>query len=173
MNPLRSTGYVKRLHTFPTLTQQDLSQHQWHVARIYVQCFYERHEDTAGILLALFHDRGEKKVGDMPAPTKRHMAQHGGNFDAYEDEQADLIFRIDPDASLVQETRVKFCDSWELVEHCLYEEALGNTLLAEVKANAISYASERFQSLNYHDRCRAAFYVKSAYPGFTIKVEDE
>lgn len=170
MSLLRTTGYVKRLHAWPTVTQQDLAQHQWNVARIYVECFHTPDEDSNGILLALFHDRGEFIVGDLPAPSKRWIKEQGVDVDELEDKEAAKIFLL-PTASEKQQARVKFCDSWELVEHAIHERKLGNSLMLEVEKRALEYASERFKLLDERDRQCAAMYISWNYPQYRVEID--
>jgi 5'-deoxynucleotidase YfbR-like HD superfamily hydrolase len=171
MSILRRTGYVKRLHAWPTVTQQDLAQHQWNVARIYIECFHTPDEDSAGIQHALFHDRGEFIVGDIPAPSKRWIQANGCDFDELEDREASRIIEL-PKPSERQAARVKFCDSWELVEHAIHERKLGNSLMLEVEVRAAEYASERFKALDAHDQQCAAMYINENYPEYRVEIDE-
>jgi 5'-deoxynucleotidase YfbR-like HD superfamily hydrolase len=73
MNPRtdpRVAGQVARYHTWPTIRQQSLADHQWNVARIVFAICGRRTPPPSLIERALFHDIGEVETGDVPSYAK-------------------------------------------------------------------------------------------------------
>lgn len=65
---LREAGQVKRGHTVPYIGHYDIAQHTWQA----VMLLYCLHPNPSPNLIkaVMFHDVGERYVGDLPAPVK-------------------------------------------------------------------------------------------------------
>lgn len=65
---LREAGHVKRGHNLRFIGHYDVAQHSWQ-ATMLLYCFHPN-PSPALIKAVMFHDVGERYVGDLPAPAK-------------------------------------------------------------------------------------------------------
>ncbi len=144
-------GQTQRYHTELLLKSQDVAQHSFNVAWLcYILTDGQPGQDL--LMLALSHDAGERKTGDMPAPTKRALDLRK-DLDAYETQH----LRESGFGPLNQAETDH--DSWVLQAadvldgafFCLRELKIGNKLIVEPKGCARNY-------LNYLNDLVVALY---------------
>lgn len=144
-----SAGETKRFHTWPVLRERTVAHHSWHVAML-LHLMYGQDEPglTPTLLMAaLCHDAAEWKVGDLPSPGKRGMAQHFPDFREKWGEMEESVLSevaLDWDKFLTDEERrrLKLADSMEGALYCCNERAMGNKLIELPYVNFMSYIQE-------------------------------
>lgn len=78
----RSAGKVTRYHTWERVRDQSVGEHTWQVMRILLAI--HPHASPELMRHAMFHDVGERAVGDVPYPVKRENPELKVAFDALE-----------------------------------------------------------------------------------------
>jgi 5'-deoxynucleotidase YfbR-like HD superfamily hydrolase len=130
----RRAALVKRWHTWPVLREQTLAAHSHGVAMLVWQVYPEA---SAGLLMAaLVHDLAEVSTGDVPAHVKWANPEMTAMLEAMEQkwlEKQALDFKL----STVEQTILKFCDSFELLMFALEEFNMGNQNMREVIHNVV------------------------------------
>lgn len=121
---LRLAGLVKRYHTWPTISNQNVGEHSWQVYRIYREIYGLVPAETAEYIM--FHDGGELVAGDLPYPLKTNDLGLKRIIDIYEERALHLMDVTLPSLSDEEKQRVKLCHLLEMMEFGLHEEALGN-----------------------------------------------
>lgn len=144
-----AAGETKRFHTWPVLRERTVAHHSWHVAMLLHLLYGQEEPGLTPMLLmaALCHDAAEWKVGDLPSPGKRGMAEYFPDFREKWGEMEEAILSevsLDWDKFLTDEERrrLKLCDSMEGALYCCNERAMGNKLIAEPYHNFLSYINE-------------------------------
>jgi 5'-deoxynucleotidase YfbR-like HD superfamily hydrolase len=120
----RFAGSVKRWHVWPTLQQQTVADHSWHLMRIWFALWGPMPPEISTYFI--WHDAGELFVGDFPFPVKQKSPELKRIIDELEEQAVlDMGGVI---ASLTEEQRqkVKLCDYLEMYEFGLQEMSLGN-----------------------------------------------
>lgn len=146
---LYGAGETKRFHTWPVLRERTIAHHSWHVAML-LYLLYGQEEPglrPALILAALCHDAAEWKVGDLPSPGKRGMAEFFPDFREKWDKMEESILApvgLDWNDLLDDEERrrLKFCDALEGAFYCIEDRAMGNKLIGVPYENFSSYLSQ-------------------------------
>lgn len=138
---IESGGRTQRMHTIPTLHNQNVADHSYGVAW---WCWLLGGENPSANLLmaALAHDVAEHETGDIPSPTKRTLSI-GHSVRDLEEQcmfKAGLPMFV---LSEAEERILRIADGLELIQHCIRERALGNrnTKLRQMYANAVEYTS--------------------------------
>lgn len=137
-NP-RLNGAVKRYHVWPTLQQQTVADHVYHVLRIYWEMWGP--PEPRVLTHILWHDT-ELQSGDVPFGAKYRdqllKARH---------EAAELSARKDiagaraiVEISDLERCQFKIADLLEMWEFGVHEAALGNTLMQPVIDDCIAAA---------------------------------
>lgn len=145
----RVAGNVIRYHTWPTITNQTVADHTYHVMRIYHELFAGDPDfewDDRNVAHILMHDMGEQKVGDLPYPVKKNdpiLAERVAI-------QEDLALGIQewPSRGMVpdhQKNAIKICDLLEMAEYAQYEKNLGNRYAHIVYIRVTSHVMNEFQ----------------------------
>lgn len=125
----RMAGQVKRYHTWPTITTQNIAEHSWDVMRIIYAIW-----DPIGITPipgdvqrhVHAHDCGELRCGDSPYPIKRNNPDLKEIMDRLEGQSLKdqgVYVPLIPDEWKV---RVKIAHTIEMMEFALHELLLGN-----------------------------------------------
>lgn len=131
----REAAHVKRYHTIPTIGQQTVAEHSYHVAMLCIDIQARNNERCSAELMraALFHDLPEHKTGDIPATAKWGSPGLKSLLDSLEN---DVItdYGIEVDISEVEKIVLKYADILELVMYCIDQMNLGNRN-AKVVAN--------------------------------------
>jgi 5'-deoxynucleotidase YfbR-like HD superfamily hydrolase len=121
----RHAGNVRRYHTHPTLRQQTVADHSWHVMRIFLELFPDA--VTVEVLTyILYHDIAEIGTGDLPFPVK---AAHPGLAEVMHDVEAEVLDNMGvvlPDLTSRERVLVKVCDLCEMFEWGREEVTMGN-----------------------------------------------
>lgn len=121
-------GQTLRLHTLPHLQHYDVAQHSWGMAALlhalWPQC------NKRLLLAVLFHDVGERWVGDTPAPLKWWIEPQVGTLikqvEARIQKTLDVYFELDCD----ERYWLKALDITELFLFCCREVRMGNSYAA-------------------------------------------
>lgn len=128
----RMAGSIKRYHTWPTIQQQTVADHSFHVLRIWMQLWGAPRAEVTEYIIC--HDMGEMGPGDIPFGGKRRsqllkqasddlsaatMSQMWGDFG---------VVKLSDD----ERRRAKICDLLEMHEFGRCELALGNRLAEPV-----------------------------------------
>lgn len=131
----RRAGQVRRYHTLPTLQQQTVADHSWHVLRIYMEIW--GHPEGRMTAWILHHDSAEHLVGDVPFGAKERIPDLGYRLAQQEEE---IIMRSVAACSRFLEDwerwRLKACDLLEMVEFGCEEARLGNQYGRDIAENA-------------------------------------
>lgn len=128
-------GQTQRYHTEVMLRTQDVGQHSFNVAWF---CYIlTGGAPTAALLIqALAHDAGERRTGDVPAPTKLALRLNSMLDEA---ERAHLVaHHFDLGAHPLTEEEaatLKLADSLEGGFYCLREALLGNRMVLSREYN--------------------------------------
>lgn len=153
-NMLRAGG-TQRFHTWSAelIKTQDVAQHVYGLMWLVVAL--TRGTASRDLLLAtLFHDGGERWVGDMPGPMKRLLP---GLRDSLDTAEADALQArcgvAAPELSAFDSSTLDLADALDGVFYCSREVALGNRRIGAVFANYIDYASEAYKNVafEYHN----------------------
>ena len=145
-NSSRLSASVKRYHTWPTLTQQTVAEHSYHVMRIFVEYMTKDFIFSGEIAKCiLFHDIGEMATGDIPFPVKSNNPELKVILDRLEENHRHTLDL--PEVRLSQDTvtAIKICDLLEMAEFGLHELRLGNQYAKPIIENTIEHI------WNYHD----------------------
>lgn len=87
LHDILRAGSVKRFHIVNTTRVQTLAEHQYGVAVIASEIAHRMGFDASiaatVMSVAILHDAGEARTGDLPTPTKKRLrSMFGGDFDA-------------------------------------------------------------------------------------------
>lgn len=127
MTSARVAGGVVRYHTWPTILNQTVADHTWHVMRIWWTLFGPMPPHVSTYLL--WHDAGELFTGDLPFPIKSQNQHLKGQLDFLEEEGLLRIggpMRPVKELSPAEKSRTKVCDLIEMMEYGRHEMTLGN-----------------------------------------------
>ena len=135
----REAGQVKRFHTFPTITQQTVGEHTFNMLCMLFQfCVEVRRQvpSTNLIQAVMYHDIGERWVGDVPATARWHNEEFKSVVDNYEEK---LRNKMGFSVQLTdEETRIlKFLDSLDCLLWAVHEENLGNKYASEIQKRCL------------------------------------
>ena len=135
----REAGQVKRFHTFPTLTQQTVGEHTFNMLCMLFQIYDEVKKETPSINLikaVMYHDFGERWVGDVPATARWHNEEFKSVVDGYEEKlRHKMGFYVE---LTEEETRVlKFLDSLDCLLWAVHEENVGNKYASEIQKRCL------------------------------------
>lgn len=142
MDLLRAST-VKRFHIVNTARNQNLAEHQYNTAMIAGELASRIGYNSDGVVrvmvVALHHDAGEVRTGDIPSPVKKAMREKiGGAYDAALMEFEHPIMSMASEEIL---TIVKCADYIEamffLTEHRVGRHA--DAVLDGITANAMDY----------------------------------
>lgn len=144
-NSPRLAGLVKRYHTWPTIREQTVAEHTWHVMRIYQTVFFNPQYET--LVNILYHDIGEVQTGDIPFPVKAQNPCLKKQMDGLErDALARMnigLFGISDEEKL----KVKICDLLEMHEYGIEEVVKGNKFALPIVDDTADYIMELLKEL--------------------------
>lgn len=135
-------GHVRRFHTLPTLTQETVGHHSYHVAWM-CELISEGTPSAELLLAALQHDVAEHETGDLPAPAKRRLGIRK-QFAAYEStiiqdhhgtDYSDLL-------SSAEVRTLSIADALAGLVLCVHERRLGNVYVEKARNNWNLYLEE-------------------------------
>jgi len=131
-------GLTKRFHTMHVVRTQTIADHSWHVAMLGYTLYGQNEPGiTMTFMMALLtHDAAEYKVGDVPSPAKRGMAEvldlpEGTDFFAAWGEMEQNILREfsmnwETFLTVEEKRRLALLDAFEGAFYCVTERGLGN-----------------------------------------------
>jgi 5'-deoxynucleotidase YfbR-like HD superfamily hydrolase len=151
-------GLTKRFHTMHVLRTQTIADHSWHVAMLgYILYGQDEPGITVPFLMALLtHDAAEYKVGDVPSPAKRGMAEllklapdAPDFFDTWGVMEQSILapLSMDWDKFLSEEEkrRLALLDAFEGAFYACTERALGNKFVAVAYHNYVKYLGKMLE----------------------------
>lgn len=122
------SGRVRRWHTHPHITSQNVADHSWGVVAIlYLIC-----ESPSKNLIkaAVFHDIAEIHAGDIPSGVKWAFPEMKSASDKCE-QIIQTKFGLMPELTEVEQRLLKWADLMELALFCNHEWLLGNAFAGE------------------------------------------
>jgi len=119
----REAGTVRRCHIFPHHGPYNIAQHSYGAVSLLLLLHPEPSLNL--VKAVLWHDVGERWLGDMPAPAKWDNPELGR---VYEEAEQKLLARLGLAQELTDEELnwLKAVDTLDLWLWCREEEALGN-----------------------------------------------
>lgn len=134
----RAGGAVQRCHGIRHQGSYSNAEHQWGVTAL---LYYLYPDDYARLsAAALFHDVAEAWVGDIPAPTLRHVPGLRPQIMALEGKVAASIGAPREDALTEEDhAKIKACDRLELLLWCKEQAAMGNSFALECEIELCKY----------------------------------
>lgn len=136
----RYAGMVKRYHAWPTIQQQTVADHTFHVLRIYMELFGA--PNPAVLEHIVNHDLGELTAGDTPFPAKRIVPGLREAAEAAEKLGLEQQQKWLPDLTPAEMTKFKIADLLEMWEFATVELKMGNCLAGPIVQNIIHYMSK-------------------------------
>ena len=109
-------GQVTRWHSFPHLNRrcQTLADHQWGVVTILYSLLGRGNLSHNIIMYAMFHDVGERIVGDLPSPLKESDSNFASLHEEKENEAISLILDSSlPELTPLEAKYIEFADKLE------------------------------------------------------------
>lgn len=133
----RRASYVERLHTVPTIGNQNIGHHSFGVAMLCRDI--TNHEASAALIMAaLDHDLPEVETGDIPAPVKWSSPVVSAGLTALENQfLLDHAHAMDYELTDDEARVLKIADTLELALFCLDQLQLGNQRVVPVLARCI------------------------------------
>src|SRR5262249_20467298 len=126
----RLAGQIKRYHTWPTIGQQTVAEHTWHLLRIYMSVVSEI--NPAVCFRIMFHDIGEHLTGDIPYPVKKENPSLRAEINALENRSYarqldywDALHHSITPITAEEETLMKQIEMMEMAEYGMEQVCLG------------------------------------------------
>ncbi len=153
---IRNGGEVKRYHTWPMLSEQNVAAHSFGVAMLYALMAQDGWEEDGvikggltvpGLMAALCHDLAEQVMGDIPSPAKRALETKVPEFiNGFKTLEAERLAEhgLNWEETLVSHEKrwLKIADCMEGALHCVRERMMGNKFINVVFMNYRSYLAE-------------------------------
>lgn len=130
-------GRTRRYHTNATIRDQNVAEHSFFVAWLYVLMY--GNDDLEPILASLYHDIAEGTVGDIPSPVKRESDVLKRLLDDAEERALAGACLSKPVLTTEQNRRLKMADNMEGLLHCADELRRGNKDAREIFDNFYRY----------------------------------
>ena len=128
----REGGDVKRCHTQPTISHYDNAQHSYGAVTLLL--LLHPNPSVNLIKAVMFHDVGERWMGDLPSPAKTVNAKLSRHYHVAENMVLDSL-GMNLVLTAPEESWLKAVDTLDLWLWCRKEEAMGNRLLVQMKRN--------------------------------------
>jgi 5'-deoxynucleotidase YfbR-like HD superfamily hydrolase len=129
LEALRAAGVVARYHQYGPHLAQSVAAHSWGVATLALHLWPDCSREL--LIACIMHDVGEYATGDIPAPTKWQMTKSMvQDIELMEEQAVTRAWPYMPVLSLTDVQRLKWCDSLELMIHCLEAMLSGDKLYA-------------------------------------------
>lgn len=128
----REAGMVRRCHTLPHHGQYNIAQHSYGAVSLLL--LLNRNPSLSLIKAVMWHDVGERWMGDIPSPAKKSNPQLRQFYEEVERRvlaTLGLLPGLMPD----EQNWLKAVDILDLWFWCREEEALGNTAIQEMSQN--------------------------------------
>ena len=133
----RYAGMVKRYHAWPTIQQQTVADHTFHVLRIYMELW--GCPEPVVLEHIVNHDLGELTAGDTPFPAKRTVPGLREAAEAAEQWGLEQQGKSLPMLKGGQNIGFKIADLLEMWEFAQVEVKLGNKLAIPIISNINHY----------------------------------
>lgn len=157
---LRFAGLIKRYHTWPTLREQTVAEHTWHVLRIYYTLFGPPPLELW--IYMLFHDApGEMGAGDVSFHAKRKHPALKAALDAAEQEHLKRMGMEIPAITEEQHARFKICDVLEMLEFGEEESNKGNRYAEAIIDNTMGALDTMMSVLSYEEVTKVRKFIGS------------
>lgn len=158
----RLAGMVKRYHDHPTLREQTVAEHSWHVARIWLSIFgrgvYD--ESTARVLaFIVHHDSGEFGVGDLPFPVKKNNPDLKVVMDRVEEASLRRLGVSHVPILDFEKDQVKISELVEMAEFGLHETRLGSAYGAMITQDTLDVVRGMLAGTSLTRQVRVREYV--------------
>lgn len=127
---LAAAGRVKRYACWPTLTDQPVGLHCWHVWRVWRGIWGE--PDGRVCSYIMLHDAEELITGDPPFPTKRDNPDLKAAHDRVGADAREFLGVRLPELTADERRQFKIAELIEMMEHGMHEVQLGNALAAPI-----------------------------------------
>ena len=139
LSELLRTGLVRRYHTVPGGSEQNVAAHSWGVAMIIAALHPE--PTTTLLRAALEHDCAEQAVGDVPSPAKRKNLNLRRELQQSEDDE---LTRLGLNSTFdLSFNEGKWLAAADMLECALWAEfqvaGLGNRTYQSVLNKAVHY----------------------------------
>jgi len=125
----REAAAVKRFHTFPHIKEQTVGQHSFNMLCMLFQLFEEPSLNL--IKAVIYHDFGERWVGDVPATARWLNEDFKKSIDSLE-EQVRKNYGFYVELNEEELSILKSLDALELFYWAMDESSLGNKNAAEI-----------------------------------------
>lgn len=140
---LLTSGRVRRYHTVPCVEQQTVADHTWGVLALIAA--YHPSPSAALFRHVIWHDMGEREIGDVPYTLCEIDDELKRKLNDYEKEIVEA--KLDGLQQVGQLTMddynwFKTCDMLELVFYCRHQWTLGNTYMLPIYSNGVNYLSK-------------------------------
>lgn len=151
----REAGTVRRCHIVPHHGQYNIAQHSYGAASLLLLLHPCPSREL--VKAVLWHDVGERWLGDMPAPAKWDNPELGR---VYEEAEQKLLERLGLAQKLTDEELnwLKAVDTLDLWLWCREEEALGNEAVTAMRRACEAVTEKRGLEGSLPEPVRA-FYV--------------
>lgn len=126
---IRSSGHVRRYHVVPIVGQQTVAEHSAQALSLLLLLHPDPQPDL--IRAMLWHDVGERVVGDAPAPGRRRFSYYGHIYDETEttvnEAEHPTAARSIANLSTSDQIWLRSIDVLEAIMFCSDQMMLGNT----------------------------------------------
>jgi 5'-deoxynucleotidase YfbR-like HD superfamily hydrolase len=133
---------VLRKHTLPYHRPENLAEHTWGVIHILLSIYPNAPAEL--LKVALYHDIGEYRSGDMPGDFKAAHPEVRDVTEAFEEESARRVLPEHLHSSLTPTPEdaflLKICDKIEFAFSCYHEWMLGNRYAVEPMGRTLDHA---------------------------------
>lgn len=147
----RTAGSVRRYHTKFLLKDEQVSTHTFNMLNTLL-ILTDGNVSSNLLRAALMHDMGEYVTGDIPGNTKHAMdAETQYEIEELEQRAIDAIHPYShPELSDWERMLLKLADRLDGLLKCNEELKMGNTLLADVRANYVEYLNSMKDKVGPH-----------------------
>ena len=130
---IRNAGDVLRYHTRKVLHRQDVANHSWNVARIYVDMFGIPRAEV--LVYIMYHDVPEVITGDVPFQIKRIMPELKAELATAESYAIGKLGYNEMMLTPEELRNVKIADLMEMREYAMSEIDHGNSMAWDIVEN--------------------------------------
>lgn len=137
---VRRSSYVERLHTVPTIGNQNLGHHCYNVCLIAL-LITRGQLDVRLLKACLFHDAHEIGIGDWPSPATRFDSAIKRAKDDYVT-AFNIIYDLHIELTMEEQNILSWSDKAELAYYCIDQICMGNINAKEILRRVYSYMQD-------------------------------